>query len=107
MPQMERFFSPGYKVKPKEEAKRKGRPPVMAAEGALDLGEKRPRDCASRKKEFDEEAIRELRRRVGVLETLSSAASTDDKLQKILRLHDQADEEIRELRRLLQKKKSR
>ena len=51
--------------------------------------------------------MRDMSRRLEVLETLTSAATTDNRLQKILRLHDQADEEIRELRRLLQKKKSR
>ena len=104
---MERYLSPGYKVKPKEEAKPKGRPPVKAAEGALDLGEKRPRACASREKEFEKRLIRELRRSVEVLPTLSSAASTEDKLQKVLSLHDQAEEDIQELRGLLQKRGSR
>ena len=86
MLQMQRYLSPGYKVKPKEEAKPKGRPPVKAAEGALDLGEKRPRACASREKEFEKRVIRELRRSVEVLPTLSSAASTEaeDRLQKVM-----------------------
>ena len=81
MLQMQRYLSPGYKVKHEEEAKPKGRPPVKAAEGALDLGEKRPRACASRKKEFEKRLIRELRRSVEVLPTLSSFWKAKQKLR--------------------------
>ena len=49
---MERFLSPGFRVKPEDKPKEKpkvGRPKAKAAEGALDLGEKRARTCGSKK----------------------------------------------------------
>ena len=102
---MERFLSPGFKVKPKVEAKPKGRPKVKAAEGALDLGEKRPRVCASNKVVLEEQRMREMERRLELLETVhSQAAASDDKLQKVLSLHEQAEEENKQLRELLKKK---
>ena len=106
---MERFLSPGYKVSPKVEAtpKARGRPKVNAAEGALDLGEKRPRVCASKKVVVDEQRMREMERRLELLETVhSEAAASDDKLQKVLSLHEQAEEENKQLRELLKKRRS-
>ena len=104
---MERFLSPGYKVSPKVEAttKARGRPKVNAAEGALDLGEKRPRVCASNRVVADEQRMREMERRLQLLETVQSeAAEKDEKLQQVLSLHEQAEEENKQLRELLKKK---
>ena len=105
---MECFLSPGFKVKPKVEAptpKPKGRPKAQAAEGALDLGEKRARTCRSKQVVVDEQKMRELERRLELLETVhSQAAASDDKVQKVLSLHEQAEEENKQLRELLRKK---
>ena len=104
---MERFLSPGFKVQPKVEAKPKGRPKVKAAEGALDLGEKRARVCGSKKVVVDEQRMREMERRLELLETVhSQAAASYDKLQKVLSLHEQAEEENKQLRELLKKRRS-
>ena len=82
---MERFLKPGFIARPKEEDKPKasrGRPKVKAAEGALDLGEKRPRVCASNKVVVEEQRMQEMERRLELLETVhSQAAASDDKLQ--------------------------
>ena len=105
---MERFLSPGFKVKPKVEAptpKPKGRPKAKAAEGALDLGEKRARVCGSKKVVVDEQRMREMERRLELLETVhSEAAASDDKLQKVMSFHEQAEDENKQLRELLKKK---
>ena len=61
---MERFLSLGWKARPKVEApqpKAKGRPKATAVEGALDLGEKRPRVCGSKKVVIDEQSGRRWR----------------------------------------------
>ena len=108
---MERFLSPGFKVKPKVEApkaKPKGRPKAKAAEGALDLGEKRARVCGSNQVVVDEQRMREMERRLELLETVHcQAAASDDKVQKVLSLHEQAEEENKQLRELLRKRSFR
>ena len=107
---MERVLSPGFKVRPKVEAptpKPKGRPKAKAAEGALDLGEKRARVCGSKKVVVDEQRMREMERRLELLEAVhSQAASSDDKVQKVLSLHEEAEEENKQLRGLLLKRRS-
>ena len=104
---MDRFLSPGAKVRPKEEPtpKARGRPKIKAAEGALDLGEQRPRVCASNKVVLEEQRMREMERRLELLETVhSQAAASDEKVQIVLSLHEQAEAENKQLRELLQNK---
>ena len=50
--------------------KAKGRPKATAVEGGLDLGEKRPRVCGSKKVVIDEQRWKEMERRLELLETL-------------------------------------
>ena len=63
---MERFLSPGCKVKPPEEPVRpaRGRPARQVPEGALDLGEKGARRCGSRKNLEAEQRIASLERKI-------------------------------------------
>ena len=75
---MEKFLSPGWKARPKAEAKPKGRPKVQAPEGAMTLGE--------------------MHRRLEALETIYVEASgTDEKVEKMMTLHNQAEEENKKL----------
>ena len=72
-------MAPGCRLRPKAEqaeAKR-GRPKVQAAEGSLDLGEKRPRSCGSNKKLVEAQRIAELERKVELL-TMNNAQATND-----------------------------
>ena len=112
---MERFLSPGSHCKdpvetppPKAKAKGKpkgrpvGRPKAKAVEGALDLGEKRPRACRSKQVVIDEQRIKELERQIELLKTLRSEAGTpDERMKRVLRLHEQSEEENKQLRELL------
>ena len=97
---MMRFLSPGWKVRPQSpERKKVGRPKATAVEGALDLGEKRRRSCASKKLIVDEQRMREMERRLEVLETIhSEQGCSDEKVQKVLSLHEEAEEENKQLR---------
>ena len=63
---MERFLSPGYKVKPPEEPVRpaRGRPTRQVLEGALDLGERGLRRCGSRQNLVAEERVAQLERNI-------------------------------------------
>ena len=77
---------PGFTVRPKAEqaeAKR-GRPKVQAAEGSLDLGEKRPRSCSSNQKLVDAQRILELERKVELLalNNAQGSATDDEKWRK-------------------------
>ena len=57
---MLRFLSPGYQLRPPRPPEPKrgvGRPPREVFEGALELGEKRVRMCASKKQLTDEHRI--------------------------------------------------
>ena len=102
---MERFLRQGFKVRPKVKAKPKGRPKVKAAEGALDLGEKRLRSCASKNGVIDEQRMREMERRLELLETVASqATSSDEKVQAALSLHAEAEEENKQLMGALEDK---
>ena len=103
---MERFLSPGFKARPKAEAKPKGRPKVKAPEGAIDLGERRPRVTASNQKLVDAQMMMEMQRRLELLETMSVEASgTDEKVERLMTLHMQAEEENKKLREQLIKRK--
>ena len=87
--------------------KAKGRPKATAVEGALDLGEKRPRVCGSKKVVVDEQRMREMERRLELLETVhAQGACSDEKVQQVLSLHEQAEEENKQLRGLLLKRRS-
>ena len=82
---MEKFLSPGWKARPK--AKPKGRPKVQAPEGAMTLDE--------------------MHRRLEALETIYAEASgTDEKVEKMMTLHNQAEEENKKLREELIKRNS-
>ena len=63
---MERFLSPGYKVKPPEEpvSPARGRPARQVPEGALSLGEQGVRRCGSRKNLEAEQRIASLERHI-------------------------------------------
>ena len=108
---MKRFLSPGFRVKPKEEPKEKpkvGRPTAKAAEGALDLGEKRVRTCRSQKDFDNAQRIRELERRLELVETVrSESTSSEEKVQQVLSLHEEAADQIKTLRMLLQRRRSK
>ena len=107
---MERFLRPGFIARPKveqTEAKR-GRPKVKAAEGSLDLGVKRPRSCSSNQKLVDAQRILELERKVALLQaSVDEGSAVDDKMERVLTLHAQCEDENKKLReRLFKRKKS-
>ena len=86
--------------------KAKGRPKATAVEGGLDLGEKRPRVCGSKKVVIDEQRWKEMERRLELLETVHAQGDfSDEKVQKVLSLHEEAEEENKQLRGLLLKKR--
>ena len=119
---MDRFLSPGKDpvetpppVKtppPKAKGKAKGRPkgrPVgrpksTGPEGALDLGEKRPRICHSKKAVINEQRMQEMQRQIELLQALVSEDTVDAKIQKVLDLHEQSVESNRQMRDLLTRK---
>ena len=95
---MEKFLSPGWKARPKAEAKPKGRPKVQAPEGAMTLGERRPRVTDSNQKLAHAQMMKEMHRRLEALETIHAEASgTDEKVEKMMTLHIQAEEENKKL----------
>ena len=100
-----RFLSLGWEVRPKVEAllpKAKGRPKATAVEGGLDLGEKRPGVCGSKKAVIDEQRWKEMERRLELLETVhAQGACSYEKAQQVLSLHEQAEEENKQLREIL------
>ena len=111
---MERFLSPGSHCKdpvetppPKAKAKGKpkgrpvGRPKSTGPEGALDLGEKRPRICHSKKAVINEQRMQEMQRQIEVLQALVSEDTVDAKIQKVLALHEQSVESNKQMRDLL------
>ena len=95
---MERFFSPGYKVRPPGPpgpTSRVGRPRREVPEGALDLGERQLRTCASKKNLRDEHRFAALERQVECLRALcSEEVAQDERLQKVLQLVEHADEDL-------------
>ena len=71
---MMRFLSTDTKVRQRslEPPKKLGRPNTTAVEGALSLGEKRPRSCSSKKRIVDVQRMREMERRLQVLGAVHS-----------------------------------
>ena len=69
----------------------KGRPKATAVEGGLDLGEKRPRVCGSKKVVVDEQRMKEMERRLELLETVhAQGVCSDENVQTVLSLHAEA-----------------
>ena len=63
-------------------------------EGALDLGERRLRTCASKRKLADEQRLAALEKKVECLQALcSEEVAQDERMQKVLQLVEQADED--------------
>ena len=63
------------------------------------MGEKRARSCRTRKEMADAQEIREMKRRLELLEAVhADGPSANEKVQQCLRLHEQAEEEIKQLR---------
>ena len=85
-----------------------GRPKAKAVEGALDLGEKRPRVCRSKQVVLDEQRMKEMERQIELLKATSAEADCviDERMQRILRLHEQSEEENKQLRELLKKQRT-
>ena len=78
--------------------KAKGRPKATAVEGGLDLGEKRPRVCGSKQVVIDEQRWKEVERRLELLQSLDAQGDfSDEKVQKVLSLHEEAEEENKQL----------
>ena len=104
---MMRFLTPESKVRQTspEPRKKVGRPKTTAVEGTLSLGEKRPRACSSKKGIVDEQRMKEMERRLQVLETVhSEQGCSDEKVLKVFSLHEEAEEENKHLRAILQRR---
>ena len=95
---MERFLSPGFKVKPLEEREstqkvRRGRPAKQVPEGALDLGQQRVRKCGSRQNLEAEHKISSLERQVEALKLCQQAESKEERMNKMLEMLDDVEEQ--------------
>ena len=84
----------------------KGRPKATPAEGGLDLGVKKPRAMASKKVFEDEQGMKHIYRRLELLESVHAQGALDEKVQKVLSLHAEAEEENKHLRDLLMRRGS-
>ena len=63
------------------------------------MGEKRRRSCASKAQLVEQQETKEMRRRVAVLEQiLADGAEPEEKVQKVLQMHEQSEAENRRLR---------
>ena len=70
------------------------------------MGEKRPRACGSKKVVADEQRMKEMERRLELLGTVhDQGVCSDEKLQKALSLHDEAEEVNKQLRGALVEKR--
>ena len=104
---MMRFLSPESKVRQKspEPRKKVGRPKTQAVSEPISLGEKRPRSCSSKKGIVDEQRMREMERRLQVLETIhSEQGCSDEKILQVLELHEAAEADNKHLRAILQRR---
>ena len=103
-------MSPGFSLRPKAEQAevKRGRPKVQAAEGSLGLGEKRPRSCSSYQKLVDAQRIQELERKVELLalNNAQGSAKDDERIDKVMKLNAQVEDENKKLREQLLKRKS-
>ena len=103
-------MSPGFSLRPKAEQAevKRGRPKVQAAEGSLGLGEKRPRSCSSYRKLDDAQRIQELERKVELLalNNAQGSAKDDERIDKVMRMNAQVEDENKKLREQLFKRKS-
>ena len=95
---MERFLSPGFKVKPLEEREstqkvRRGRPARQVPEGALDLGQQRVRKCGSRQNLEAEHKIASLERKIEALKLCQQAESKEERMNTMLQMLDEAEEQ--------------
>ena len=104
-------MSPGFSLRPKAEQAevKRGRPKVQAAEGSLGLGEKRPRSCSSYRKLDDAQKILELERKIELLALNNNAqgsAKDDERIDKVMRMNAQVEDENKKLREQLLKRKS-
>ena len=99
---MERFLSPGFKVKPLEEREstqkvRRGRPAKQVPEGALDLGQPKVRRCGSRQYLEAELKISSLERQGEALKLCQQSESKEERMDKMLQMLDEAEEQNRGL----------
>ena len=72
---MEKFFAPGFRVRPKaspEPKRRVGRPPRAVPEGALELGERRERLSSSKKHFADKQRISVLEKEIELSKAMRS-----------------------------------
>ena len=93
---MERFLSPGYRLRPLEEpesTKKVGRPATHVSEGALDFGEKVVRRCGSRKNLEAEQRIASLERKIEALKLCQQAESKEERMNKMLEMLDDVEEQ--------------
>ena len=104
---MEAFFKPGFRVRPRSEPPKRGRPKIKPDEEALSLGEKRLRLSGSKELADLKQDYRLVLRRLEVLEAVNAQNKTpDEKVANILKLHEQDSEEIKQLRDQLTKRRS-
>ena len=103
---MEQYLKAGYRVRPKAEPPKPGRPKIQADEDSLSLGEKRLRRCGSKEKAAEKQIMRDVLRRLELLEVAQAESTPDEKVQKMMTLHQQKDEEIKQLREALSKRLS-
>ena len=62
------------------------------------MGEKKPRVCGNRKVIVDEQGMKEMERRLELLDTVhAQGVCSDEKVQKVLSLHAEAEEENKHL----------
>ena len=97
---MMRYVSIGSIERPKVEPlmpRPKGRPKATPAEGGLSLGDKRPSALASKKAFEEEQARKEIHRRLELPEHVHSQGPVDERMEKILSLHAQSLHENEQL----------
>ena len=80
-------------VTPRHKGRPKGRPKATPTEGGLSLGDKRPSALASKNAFEEEQARKEIHRRLELLEHVHSQGPVDERVEKILSLHAQAEDE--------------
>ena len=101
---MLKYLSPGSRVRPavapvtpRAKGRPKGRPKKTPTEGGLSLGDKRPRALSSKNAFEEEQGRKEIHRRLELLEHVHSQGPVDERVEKILSLHAQAEDENKQL----------